>query len=301
MAARDSKAAESTPGYFRARVAGVEQISPSLIRVHFDGPGLAGFPSTGVPDESIRLYFPRDGEVEPPPMTVRDGVLGHHDDDDARECRTYTVRHWQQERLSIDFVTHGDGVASLWAAAARVGDMLGIWGVRSWYAPPADTAWQLLVADLPGLPALMRALERLEEGERAHAIVEVAHADDRVDVVTKGDVTIDWRVAGNGRASSELADAVRAYALPDGPGYAWFAGEAAAGREIRKHLRNTCAMPVGRMSIIGYWRADKEQWLERYAPLEDRLLVEYDELVSSGVDETAAEIHWDEMLERAGL
>ena len=107
--------------------------------------------------------------------------------------------------------------------------------------------------------------------------------------------------AGNGRGASQLADAVRSYPLPSSRGYAWFAGEAAVGREIRKHLRNECGITVDRLSIIGYWRDDKERWLQRYAPLSEQLLGAYDELIATGVDETTAEIRWDEMLEEAGL
>ena len=44
-------------------------------------------------------------------------------DGDRTRVRTYTVREWDGERLTIDFVVHGDeGVAGPWALPAQPGD-----------------------------------------------------------------------------------------------------------------------------------------------------------------------------------
>lgn len=143
-------------GYLTARVIEANRLSPSLIRVVFDASDACGFESSGVPDEIVHLYFPADGEDVPPEMIRRDGVLAHHDDV-VRECRNYTVRCWDGDRITIDFVDHVGGVAADWARSAEPGTALGMWGTRSWYEPPADTEWMLLIADLPGLPAVCRA------------------------------------------------------------------------------------------------------------------------------------------------
>lgn len=290
---------DGSPGYTTVRVCEVLRLSPSLIRVIFEDVDSTGLASSGVPDEIVHLYFPALGEAAPPAMTVVDGVLGHHGDDEGRECRNYTVRRWQEDRIFIDFVDHGAGVASSWARAAVPGQLLGMWGTRAWYAPPADTEWMLLVADLPGIPALLRLLEQLPVGKRAHAIAEVTHADDILTVESRADVTIDWRIGGNGHAPSALADAVSAYELPEGPGYVWFAGEASVGRALRKHLRGR--MPSNRLALIGYWRDDKEAWLDRYERVSESLLTDYERVAATGISEAEAELRWDELLEEAGL
>lgn len=291
-----------TPGYATVRVCEVVRLSPSLIRVVFDGVDPSILTSSGVPDEIVHLSFPADGEDAPPEMTVVNGILGHHGQDAGRDCRNYTVRRWDADRVFVDFVDHGAGVASSWARSARPGQLLGMWGTRSWYEPPADTEWMLLVADLAGLPALMRVVEQLPAGQRAHAIVEVRHAEDMLPVESAAEVTVDWRIGGNGHAPSMLADAVATYELPSAAdrGYVWFAGEASAGRAVRKQLRGV--MPPSRLAIIGYWRDDKEAWLDRYEHASDRLLAEYEQVTASAdMSEAEAELHWDEILERAGL
>ncbi|AMY53518.1 siderophore-interacting protein [Rhodococcoides fascians] len=287
-------------GYLTARVIEANRLSPSLIRVVFDASDARGFESSGVPDEIVHLYFPAVGEDVPPEMIRRDGVLAHHDDV-VRECRNYTVRRWDGDRITIDFVDHVGGVAADWARSAEPGTALGMWGTRSWYEPPADTEWMLLIADLPGLPALCRALEQLPAGLRAHAIVEVAHDNDVLDVRSAASVTMDWRVAGNGRAPSQLVDAVRTFRVPAGNGYVWFGGEASVGRGVRKYFRSEIGFPASRMAIVGYWRDDKEAWIERYERVADSLIDDYERMAATGMGEAEAEIHWDEILERAGL
>lgn len=295
----DQQSPAGAPGYTTVRVREAGRLSPSLIRVVFEDSDPRGLTSSGVPDEIVHLYFPRAGEDIPPPMTVVDGVLGHHGADDARECRNYTVRSWENDRITIDFVDHGDGVAVNWARSARPGQSLGVWGTRSWYAPPSDTEWMLLVADLPGIPALLRLLETLPAGRRAHVVAEVAHSDDILPVRTDAEVTMDWRIGGNGQGPSTLADAVRAFDLPDEPGYVWFAGEASIGRAIRKHLRGR--VPSDRLALVGYWRGDKEAWLDRYEQQSARLLTDYERIAAEDIGEAEAELRWDELLEQAGL
>ncbi|WZH51576.1 MAG: siderophore-interacting protein [Nocardioides alkalitolerans] len=287
----------STTGYLTARVLEAARLSPSFIRVVLADTGDGRPATSGVPDEIVHLYFPAAGESAPPPMTEVDGVLAHHDPDDARVARNYTVRRWEQGRITINFVDHGTGTAVEWARSARPGMQLGVWGTRAWYQPPADTRWMLLVADLTGVPAMLRILEQLPLGVEARAIAEVAHPADRLP--TEGPHQVDWRIAGNGRAPSVLPTAAAEWDAPDGPGYVWFAGEASAGRAIRKQVRGL--IPSSRQAIVGYWRDDKEAWLDRYQLVSDDLIARYDELSGEGLSDAEAELRWDEILEQAGL
>ena len=49
---------------------------------------------------------------------------------------------------------------------------------RGLYAAPDDVEWQLLVADITGVPALARILRRLQPGQRADAVVVLTDPDD---------------------------------------------------------------------------------------------------------------------------
>lgn len=288
-------------GYITARVLEAVRLSPSFVRVEFLAEESGAISSSGVPDEIVHLYFPEPGEESPPRMTMENGVLAHHDPDAVRESRNYTVRRWVDDHITIDFVDHGNGLAASWARAARPGQLLGMWGTRAWYSPPADTDWMLLVADLPGIPALLRILEELPASTNVHAIAEIADPDDALEHSGLSPAAIDWRVGGNGRAASRLVDAVSAFEPPAGNGYIWFAGEASIGRALRKHFRNEHGLPAHRLALIGYWRDDKDGWLRRYEPQSEALLADYERVAASAHTEAEAEIYWDEILERAGL
>ena len=289
------------PGYVLARVVDTLRLSPSFIRVELRAEGPGSISSSGIPDEIVHLHFPAVGEVSPPLMTVVDGVLAHHEPGAARESRNYTVRRWDGDLITIDFVDHGDGLAASWARTARSGQTIGVWGTRAWYSPPPETDWMLLVADLPGIPALLRILEERPADVRVHAIAEVAHPDDILEHAEDAAVTIDWIVAGNGRSASLMAESAISYEPPPGDGYVWFAGEASVGRSLRKHFRGQQQMDAHRLALVGYWRDDKERWLTRYHAQSDALLADYERATTGARTEAEAEIYWDEILERAGL
>lgn len=284
-------------------VVSAERLTPSMVRVVFGGEGLAKYVSNGVPDECVTLYFPKQGEERPPAMTLQDGMWWYHDEADEREGRNYTVRRWdaEQHRMTVDFVAHEGGVAAEWALRAQPGQVLGLWGPRGWYNPPPGTAWQLLVADLTGLPALARAVEQLPAGVRAHVIVEVLEAGDVQRFDTRAEVSTQWLLGGNGHGPSTLPAAVRAFDLPAGRGYVWFAGEAADTRDVRKYLRRERGLAVTQFEIVGYWRVRSEEWMAKYQKVEKAVVGEYQRLLEEGVDERVADERWDEMLEEAGL
>src|SRR4051795_10404219 len=83
-----------------AVVESVQRLTPRMIRIVFGGEGLAGFAAGEFTDHYVKL---RIGE----------------------RTRTYTVRGWDGERLTIDFVVHGhEGVAGGGGGGRGAGDRL---------------------------------------------------------------------------------------------------------------------------------------------------------------------------------
>lgn len=291
--------------YYRAVVQTVERRSPNLVRVVLGGAELADFTGSGVADERLVVVFPRPGQPEPPaPIVAADGRQDYPEDASAPPMRSLTVRSWSAERLEIviDVVSHEGGVAGPWAMTAQPGHVVYLTEARGWYAPPPGMAWQLLIADLTGLPALERIVEELPAGARAYVVVEVLDPADQPRLASAATVVTRCLVgSGHGREPSRLLRAVAELDWPDGPGYVWFAGEAAESRAVRRYLRRERNWPRERSTILGYWRADQEAWLARYARVGTELEQVYARAVAAGLPSDEALELYDDAVAAAGL
>lgn len=217
------------------------------------------------------------------------------------EGRNYSVRFQDGARIDLDVVLHARGPGTTWAAGTRPGDRVGLDHARSWYRPPADTDWQLLVTDLSGLPATARIIEALPAGTPTVAIVEVADDDDLTYLPTRPNVTVITTVGtGNGHAPSKLAELSRDLRLPAGRGYCWFAGEAAESRAVRKYVRGL-GWTIDQFDITGYWRFDSETWDQKFAAVADDVLAVYEGALADGKGDKVASEEFDDALERVGL
>ncbi|WP_040509645.1 siderophore-interacting protein [Gordonia soli] len=289
-------------GYSFARVTATEDLNPRLRRVRLDvaDPDALGLPDQG--DEAVGIYFPTDGR-RPPEMENRDGAWGYFDEP-IPPGRNYSVRALDPatREMVVDFVIHDHGVATTWAREASIDDEVVLAHGRGWYRPPTDAAWQLLVADLAGLPALARIIEELPTGTAATAIVEVVDESDLDYLPRRDDVEVRAVIeGGNGHGASALPSAVADFDHPEGPGYCWFAAEASASRAVRKQLRREFGWQREQYDIIGYWRFDGEAWAKRYAEHGTELLEVYQRAIADGKGEKAASEEFDAALERAGL
>lgn len=215
--------------------------------------------------------------------------------------RNYSVRYHDGSRITLDVVLHSRGPGTDWASSASKGDRVVLDHARSWYRPPPNTDWQLLVSDLSGLPAAARIIEELAEPTWATLLIEVATDEDLRYLPQRPDVTVISTVGtGNGHAPSALADAVRAFDMPDGPGYFWFAGEAAESRAVRKYVRSL-GWRIDQYDITGYWRFDSENWDARFAEVEGDVLAVYERALTEGKGDKIAFEEFDEACERIGL
>ncbi|MFI2565200.1 siderophore-interacting protein [Paenarthrobacter sp. NPDC018779] len=269
-------------GIYRAEVLATRALTPGMVRITFGGPGLAGFESTGVGDEYLRVFLPDTGEHEARlPISTGDswdwepGVK-------PSAMRTYTVRSVDPAAgtVDIDFVVHDGGVAAAWAQRAEVGDVVGLNSPTGLYEPPAELQWQILLADATGLPAVARLLELTPPGVRTRVLIEVEDPSHQQELVIGAGTEVAWIHGGNGHSQSRLDEALKSMQLPGGTGYIWVAGEAKVLRGIRKYLRHEKKLTPASYKLIGYWTDKSEAWTERWENLDAETRRWFDELWS---------------------
>jgi NADPH-dependent ferric siderophore reductase len=231
-------------------VEAVERLTPRMIRIVFGG-DLADFGAGEFTDHYVKLRFPS-------------------------HTRTYTVREWDGERLTIDFVVHGDeGVAGPWAAGARPGDELELRGPGGAYAPDPAADWHLMVGDSAVIPAIAASLERIPAGVPVHVLIAVDGPEEEQPLSTPGDLHLRWLPDDDA-----LVAAVADLEFPNGNVHAFVHGEASAVRELRRHLLVDRGLPREALSVSGYWKRTRteEGWREDKA--EWNRLVEADTAVA---------------------
>ncbi|MFF1923692.1 siderophore-interacting protein [Streptomyces sp. NPDC058221] len=296
----------------RAVVARVRLLTSSMARITFHGEGLAAFRSTGVGDEYVRLFFPHGPDrtdVSLPDSTDNGGWVTPEGRPEA-PVRTYTVRAARPEdgEIDIDFVLHGHGTASGWAAAARPGDVIGLNSPTGLYSPPADLGWQVLVSDLSGLPAVGRLIEGTPDGVATRAVLEVPDPSCVPPLPDRPGVRVARTHGGNGHGPSRLAELVAA-AIPPGTdltgGYVWVAGQTNALRDVRRYLRKELKLPAERFKVVGYWIPGADTWTERYRALPDAVRSElssmWDNPSAAAEEAEDLTIRYEERLSTLGL
>ncbi|NGN67184.1 siderophore-interacting protein [Streptomyces sp. A7024] len=268
----DAAATEVAPfRFFHAEVVRTERLSPSLVRVTFGGPGLAGFASGGR-DQSLSVFLPHPGQSEPV-MPTGEGWFEEYralDPGVRAILRSYTVRAQRDADIAgggvevdIDFVLHAEpaGPAATWAAGAGPGDRLILLGpavpentgVR--FQLPEGASEVLLAGDETALPAAAAILESLPDDVPVRAWLAVPEEADRLPLRAPSGAKLTWIAEGGQGGQDALVAAFREAVTPGGDApYAWLAGEAGMVKALRRHLVNECGVDRRSVSFIGYWR-----------------------------------------------
>ncbi|SDC58424.1 NADPH-dependent ferric siderophore reductase, contains FAD-binding and SIP domains [Geodermatophilus telluris] len=238
------------------------RVTPHTVRVVLGGDGLAGFAPEHT-DSYVKLLLPPAGAPYGVPFDV-DDIRARLPREQWPVTRTYTVRSWDAAagELTVDVVVHGDeGVAGPWAASARPGETVQLFGPGGAWSPAAEADWHLLVGDETALPAIAAALEALPAGARAEVFVEVDGPEEEQDLAVGPGVRLSWVHRGP-VAGVALVAAVCGADLPAGDVGAFVHGEAGAVRELRRFLRTGLGVRPERMSVSGYWRLGRtdEAW-----------------------------------------
>lgn len=220
-------------------------------RITLKGVELEGFEPT-LPASYLKLIFPEPGQTEPTrplPDAPRPTAM-----------RTYTPLAVRPEALEVDvdFVLHGEGPASTWAAQAQVGQVLYLMGPGPGYAVDTTAARHLLIADDSALPAIETILATLPARAAAHVLLEVISATEERPLQSEATLQVQWLPRGTDHrtAGQALEAALRALPTIAADTKIYLACEAAAMRRIRQVLSGE--LGIDRKQIVGrgYWKLD---------------------------------------------
>jgi NADPH-dependent ferric siderophore reductase len=241
-----------------AEVVRVEQLTPRMVRVILGGEELEGFATRG-PAEHLKVNFPPAGESKLVlPEWGPDGPILLEGQQRPLN-RTYTPRRWDAaaKELAVDFLLHGEGLGSTWAKQARPGQTVAVSQQPGGaYKIDAEADWYLIGGDQAALPAVATLLEALPASCFAHVFVEVADAAEELRLESPERFQITWLHHGRaaGKIGRQLEQAVREFSLPEGNGRVWIGCEAAAMRDIRRHLLHDRGMNREHTHTHGYWK-----------------------------------------------
>ncbi len=232
----------------------VTDITPLMRRFRLTG-DMAGFASPAHADHIKAFFFPAGVEPLLPPI----GPNGAEFPPGTRpEMRDYTPRYWNVAEgwIELDFVLHGDGPASSWAAKANVGDTLVIGGPRGSLVIPMAFDWYLLAGDETALPAIGRRIEELPTGAKVLAVIEVADKAEEQRFETKADLQLIYvhRTGAAAGTTSLVLDAIKTAKFPNGTAYGYIAGEVTMAKAVRAHLTEDRGFANEYVKAAGYWR-----------------------------------------------
>lgn len=255
---RESTGAEKVPYPIRIRhteVVRTRMVGSGLLRVTVAGPETAGFESHS-PDEHVKLLFPDEDGTTRLPEPNGTMLSWPRPSPTSRE---YTVRRYDPAtgEIDLDVALHAGGLCAEWARAAQPGTVVPIAGPPGGLIVPHSYDRYLLAGDITALPAIARWLEELPRTAAGWAFIEVADADEEIELSKPEDVQVRWLHRGGRPAAStdQLQQAVRAVDIPQGERiYVWVAGEAGAIKPLRRWVRDELALSNEDYDITGYWK-----------------------------------------------
>ena len=230
----------------------VKHLSPRMRRVTFGGEQLATFAWSG-PAAHIKIIFPEPGRgLDTVAMPEPDGPR-------PSTTRTYTPRSFDADALTldVDFVLHGHGPASSWAAQARTGQQLVMMGPGPGYAIDEDAEWYVLIGDDAALPAIETILAALPPSMPVTVLLETAGAYEARPLAGPPHADVRWfarATSGPDAAGTALLAALDGFRWPEGAGRVYIGCESNAMRTIRHNVIEATGLDRSRVVARGYWR-----------------------------------------------
>ncbi|KRG83869.1 iron utilization protein [Stenotrophomonas daejeonensis] len=260
MSRHETRLVRLTPRFRHLQVLRSERLTPNMQRIVVGGPALEGFDSRS-PDDHVKLFFPNaEGEFVLPELTEHGPR--YPQGKPPSPARDYTPRHYDAAagELVLDFVLHGDGPATSWAAAAAPGDALVVAGPRGSHVVADDFDAYVLIGDETALPAIARRLAELPAHAVAEVFVEIPEEGDRQPLESTAQVNVTWfeRNGFDAAGSTLLEDALVDFEAPDGDAFYWIAVESRRARLMRKFVEGHLQVPKEWIRATGYWKADPD-------------------------------------------
>lgn len=252
-------------------VTAVSSPAEPFIRVHFSGPDLHDFASTG-PADHVKVFFPHPitGELLAPTAVGpnEDGIVRPDGPVFARDFTPLNMRtdpETGMQAFDLDFLRHPDpGPASGWAETAKPGDRLVVAGPRGSKAAPQGADRLLLVVDGTALPSATRWIAEVPESTEVEVLLDLSPAD------------VDWAEAYlTGQSGREvlvrevfgnLGDAAADSGVDEGT-FVFGAGEASRLIPLRRTLRYDLKLPREQYALSGYWKRGMVAF-DHHAPID---------------------------------
>ena len=233
----------------QATVIAIEQVTPRVRRIVFSSDTLADF-TVPSPGAHIKLFF---------------GTNPNEPIDDPRklrsQMRTYTPRYFNPEtkELTVEFVLHGDGLASTWAAQAQVGEALTLAGPGGGMDIPKNLKNIIMLVDESAIPAAGTILEALPAGCIPTVICEVEDVREQRSLSSQIRTKSTWlfrqeQNASPGTLLENYLPNVLAEAKDFDDVFWWIACEADTMRRMRSQLLKQSGINKDRLITRGYWK-----------------------------------------------
>jgi NADPH-dependent ferric siderophore reductase len=239
----------------RVEVVSVSRLTPRLVSVRLGGDNFDGLEDPA-PTSHIKVHLPHVGQTEPVLEEITPDGPAWPSGSSAPVSRTYTPRCFDPvtRTLEVQFVLHGEGPASEWAAQAKPGDCLAISGPGGRFTfDPSTTRWWI-AGDESAIPATGTLLDALPTTARAEVHLEVDGAEDEIEFASAANLDVYWHHRRSPHEpGAELNEVVRYADLEEGT-RVWVACEAAAVRRIRRHLLDGRGLRPESIVTRGYWR-----------------------------------------------
>jgi len=228
----------------------IEQVTPRVRRIVFGGDTLADF-TVPNPGAHIKLIFgTKPNEPIDDPKKFRS------------QMRTYTPRRFNPDtkELTVEFVLHGDGLASTWAAQTQVGETLTVAGPGGGMDIPDTLKKIVMLVDESAIPAAGMILEALPAGCVPIVICEVEDTHEQRSLSSSIEVKPTWLFRQEqGASPGTLLENYLPNVLTDvkdlNDVFWWVACEASTMRRMRSQLLKQHGVSKDRLVSRGYWKS----------------------------------------------
>lgn len=235
------------------RVAGIGTPAPGVLRVRIAGEPLTDY-RPDRPAEAFRLLLPPPGADRVDfPHAGPDGLPQWHPDQQRPSLRGFTVRSVPEPgMIEFDVLLRSEPT---WPMQVRIGQLLGVAGMRHGYAARAGTTRHLLIGDRSALPAVSAVVENLPAGSRCDVVLGVDDPAER-DLLPTGDqVRVRWVPAGE--AGSASVDALAGLSAADPVvaehSHGYVVGEVHQVAAVHRYLTGQLGLPTEHVQPIVYW------------------------------------------------